>query len=498
MHVAAEMSPLASTGGLGNVVGSLSGATAAAGIETTVVLPRYRGIAIEGATELASVALGIGDRSMKARLLQRGESPRLVLVDIPELFDRAELYGEHGGSYADNAARFIALSRAALEVAKLLRPDIVHVHDWQAALLPVYLKEPDAAISDDVRSVLTIHNLAYQGRFWAPDLALTGLGPAHFNPRFLEFFGDINLLKAGILAADAVTTVSPRYAGEILTPQFGEGLDGVLRDRQDDLHGVLNGIDTDEWDPQTDGRLAQQFSAAEMQGKAACKAALQAEVGLAVEPSIPLFGIVTRLAHQKGMDLLLDALPRVMKKPTQWVVLGTGDPALERRLRATAKRHPGGAAACVTFDADLAHRIFAGSDFTVLPSRFEPCGLAQMYAMRFGTIPLATAVGGLADTVIEHDAGEGNGFVIADLSSRAIVATVKRACAVYECPEEWTALRQRAMASDFSWEPSVERYLQIYRGVAERPPAPLPVDRTESRHRPGRGPGRGPGRRPRR
>ena len=481
IHISSEVSPYSSTGGLGNVVGSLSGEQALAGHRVSVISPRYRSVKMDGFTRLdAAIEVPLGKGSVSGRVWEKtlAGGAALYLLDIPELYDRDGLYGADNGIFVDNFARFTALSRGALEtaVALDLSADILHVHDWHAALVPVYAKSlyANSAAFRGSRNVLTIHNLAYQGRFPLPDAWLTGLPEHLFHAGLLEYFGDVNCLKGGILAADAVTAVSPRYAEEILTPEFGCGIDGELRGRASDLTGIINGIDTETWNPATDPHLARPFSAADPDGKAATKTALQEELGLDAGDA-PLIGIVSRLADQKGIDLAADAIPALTEAGAQWAVLGTGDPDIEERLRGLQRRFPGRVSVRIDFDTRLAHRIFAAADFMLMPSHFEPCGLNQMYSLRYGAIPIVSAVGGHVDTVrdVGNGKGDGTGVLIEDLTAEGITAAVRRAMTLYGA-DTWDALRRRAMQEDFSWKRSVDAYTALYTKLLERPRRPLP------------------------
>jgi starch synthase len=479
VHLAAEATPWAKTGGLGDVVGALPAALARAGVRTTVCIPGHRSVmrAVDPRATPAHVVVPISSRTEGARVVALRDAPiPTMAVDAPRYFDRAELYGEGGRDYADNAERFVFFCRAALEWlgAAGEAPDVVHVHDWQAALAPVFLRA-DAGRYPALartRSVCTVHNLAYQGRFWAPDWHLLSLDGRFFHPDHLEFYGDINFLKGGIVFADVVTTVSPRYADEIRTPAFGELLDGVLRARGPDVRGILNGIDTAVWNPATDPALAARYDRADPRAKARCKAALQAEVGLAERSDVPLLATITRLAAQKGVDLLLDVAGELLPATdAQLVVLGSGDPALERALGELRDRFPGRVALRLGFDDPLAHRIEAGSDAFLMPSRYEPCGLSQLYSQRYGTVPIVHATGGLVDTVADYDAatGRGTGFVFAPFTRDAFLAAIHRALEVWRDRPRWNALVEQGMAMDFSWDRSAARYRALYEEIAGRP-----------------------------
>jgi len=481
VHVSSEVSPYSSTGGLGNVVGSLSNEQARAGHRVSVISPRYRSVRMDGFTRLdAAIEVPIGEGSVTSGVWTKAsaDSATLYLLDIPELYDRDGLYGADNGIFVDNFARFTALSRGALEtvLALELDADILHLHDWHAALVPVYAKSlyaPSAALRDS-RSVLTIHNLAYQGRFSLADAWLTGLPDHLFHAGLLEYFGDINCLKGGILAADAVTAVSPRYAEEIRTPEFGCGIDGELRARAGDLTGIINGIDTETWDPATDPHLAQPFSADDPGGKAVNKTALRDELAL-VDDSAPLIGIVSRLADQKGIDLAAAAIPSLVESGAQWAILGTGEPDVEASLLALQRELPDRVAVRIDFDTRLAHRIFAAADFMLMPSRFEPCGLNQMYSLRYGAIPIVSAVGGHLDTVrdVGDDARVGTGILMDALTLQGIAVAVRRGLALY-ASDVWDDLSVRAMREDFSWSHSVDAYVTLYREYLDRPAVPLP------------------------
>jgi starch synthase len=389
-------------------------------------------------------------------------------------FDRPHLYGPPGGAYGDNLERFTFLSRGALELCKGLGwiPDVVHANDWQSALVPIYLNTVEwAQPLHGSASIYSIHNLAYQGVFDPGAIFVAGLGAEHLNAHELEHFGTLNLTKGALYHSTLLSTVSPTYAREIQTGPYGAGLDGVLRERSGDLRGILNGIDTTEWDPATDPRLAANYDARDLSGKAVCKAALQREAGLPVRAEIPLFALVGRLVAQKGVDVLADALPRVLDWDLQFVLLGTGERDVEERLASIANHRPDRCAVKIGFDDALAHRIEAGADFFVMPSRFEPCGLNQMYSLRYGTLPIVRATGGLADSVRNYDeaTGEGTGFVLNDLAPDSLADTIGWALATwYQRPQHVQAMRLRAMAQDFSWQRAAGEYRDLYLAAYER------------------------------
>jgi starch synthase len=480
VHVAAEVSPWAKTGGLGDVLGALPPALRRAGVETTVVLPGYRTAhQVAGPTRgVAAVQAPVSGRAEHAMLVAvDGAAVRTILVDARRYFDRPELYGERGRDYADNAERFVVFCRAVLAWLSTwdVPPDLVHVHDWQAALVPVFLAANRAAYGRlaRVRTVITIHNIAYQGCFWEADWHLLGLDRRLFTPEGLEFYGHINFLKGGLVFADAITTVSPRYAAEIRTPAFGEGLDGVLRARARDLHGVLNGVDYTVWNPATDPALVAPYDRHDRAGKARCKAALQHELRLEPRADVPVLGVVSRLAAQKGIDVLVEAAPALLAtSDAQLAILGSGDPAIEAALERLRATHPGRLGLRLGFDDALAHRLYAGADAFLMPSRYEPCGLSQLYSLRYGTVPIVHATGGLADTVEDYDArvDTGTGFVFSPLGPGPLLGAVRRALAMCREPARWAAIVERGMAADFSWDASAARYRALYETLLARPP----------------------------
>lgn len=463
--VTPEAAPFSRTGGLGEVCGAFPRALEELGFRVRILTPRYRGIA--ASPDDRRVAVPIGARVWRAgvaRALLPGSTVPVDFIDQPDFFDRDGLYG-----HADDATRFIFFARAALEILKDDPPDIVHVHDWPAALVPIYLKTLYRKWLPETASVLTIHNLAHQGRFWHWDMPLTGLDWSHFHWRDMEFHGGINFLKAGLVHADAITTVSPRYAEEIRTPEFGEGLDGVLRSRAYALSGILNGIDADGWNPATDPELPARYDADRPAAKADCKLHLQLETGLPIRRDVPLFGVVNRLVEQKGVDVLIAAMRRLESEDVQFVLCGSGEPRYEEMLR---RLHHPRIAVRVPFDPALCRRILGGADFLLMPSRYEPCGLAQMYALRYGAIPIVRAVGGLTDTVEDGRTG----FAFQSCSPEALAHAIRRALVVYHQPEARRAMLLEGMGRDFSWTRSARQYLDLYRrlrGISE-PRLPRP------------------------
>jgi starch synthase len=467
-----EIHPYSKTGGLADMVGALGKALARAGHEARVVTPLYRGIR-ERFPQMRRVDwefdLPLGDRRVPAALwaLESGTGLTVYFIQQPDFFDRAGLYLENDISYPDNAERFIFLSKCVTHLARYLpwRPDIVHVHDWQTALVPVLLRQQRAeGWGNPPPACLTIHNLAYQGIFPPGAFALTNLPQDYFDLTSLEFYGQLNCLKAGIVFADVITTVSPRYAREIMTEEFGHGLDGLLRQRRKRLLGILNGVDYDEWNPAHDPFLARSYSLARPAGKAACKLALQQELGLPEKGAVPLFGTISRLADQKGVDIELGALEEMLSTDMQFVLLGNGSLAYERGYSELARRFPSKVAVRVDYDEGLAHRIEAACDFYLMPSRFEPSGLNQMYSLRYGTIPIVRATGGLDDSVIDftEDTKRANGIKFREYSARALAKAVRKAWALYQQPRLLRQYQRNAMKTVFSWEQTVDEYLKAY------------------------------------
>ncbi len=482
VFVASEAYPYCKTGGLADVTGALGRELVELGCRVLLILPKYYQIPEEMIRPTSRVIrVPVGHHPVQARIWE-GRAVRGVetyLLDIPAFYDRASLYGEKGQDYADNCARFAALSRGALELVKKLRirPHIMHAHDWQTALVPLYLKslyrrDPHFA---GTRSVFTIHNLSYQGRFELDAFAQTGLPKTYLSPRYLEYFGELRLLKGGLVAADWITTVSPTYEKEIRTEAFGCGLDGVIRSRAANLTGILNGIDVTEWDPTRDELIPARYSTDDLHGKSVCKRALQREMGLRPETGRPLIGLMSRLVEQKGIAQAVATIPWLAEAGAAVAVLGEGDPAYELEISRLATRWPDRIAIRIGYNNELAHLMQAGIDYLIMPSIFEPCGLVQMYALRYGSIPVVRGVGGLADTVTDYTAepDRGTGFIFHSAAPGSLQAAVHRAMSVYRHRRIWPGLRRRGMRQDFSWRPSAERYLDLYRQVVMAPRTPI-------------------------
>jgi starch synthase len=476
--VASEAAPFAKTGGLADVLGALPHALTRLGHSVDVVLPLYRGI--RGGERIARLPVPLGESSADAVVYRhRAERVQFLFVDHPTYFDRDSFYGEGGGDYPDNPARFGVLSRTAVEWAAVSPEayDVIHTHDWQAALVPVFLRQGVAPALQDVPVICTIHNLAYQGVAPASWLSRLGLSPALMSPEALEFWGSISLLKGGLVFSDLVTTVSPRYAREIQTPEYGCGLEGLLQIRSRDLVGILNGIDYDQWDPARDRYLPEPFDVSRLDGKTAAKRALLERAGWPADDAAlrqPLIGLVSRMVDQKGFDLLAELGEGLLTLGARFVVLGAGDRRYEDFWRGLAAKSPGCVFANIGFDEAMAHTIEGGADLFLMPSRFEPCGLNQMYSQRYGTVPVVRSVGGLADTVrtFEPATGAGTGFAFEEYSASALLATLRLALRTYDDRDVWRRVQRAGMQQDFSWDRSAREYVGVYEravsGRAER------------------------------
>jgi len=485
LHVASEMVPLVKTGGLADVVGALVPALARAGVDARALLPGYPAVP-GGLRDLRVVGRvphlpGGGEGRLLAG--RTDEGAQVALLDAPHLFDRpgGPYAGPDGRDWPDNPVRFAALSWAARAVAldgawaedgAPWTPDVVHVHDWQAGLAPAYLElERRTWGRPRPATVATIHNMAFQGTADAGLLPALNLPPDAWAVEGVEYHGAVSTLKAALHYADRLTTVSPTYAREIRTPAGGFGLEGLLERRRDDLVGILNGIDAKAWDPAADPALPAAYGLDAMEGKRACAAALRAEAGLADRPDAPLFAVVSRLTWQKGTDLLAAVVPRLLETGGQLVLLGSGDRDLEDAFRAAAAAHPGAVAVRIGYDEGLSHRIQAGADALLVPSRFEPCGLTQMYALRYGTVPVVRRTGGLADTVVHADAttiaeGRGTGVVFEDADPAGLAWAIGHAADLVRRPDDLARVRRAGMAVDNGWDRRADAYAALYRELA--------------------------------
>jgi len=479
LHVASEVAPFAQSGGLADVLAGLPAAEAGHGLDVAMLLPLYRGVADKLAAAGIALAPGepveieLGAHALPAAIrIARVGRVRHGFLDCPPLYDRpGGLYGPHAtGEFADNHVRFAALGKAALAAGPLLlggTPEILHVHDWQGSAAAIYAR---IAHSPSL-IVTTIHNLAYRGIFPKTVMSELGIPWSMFTSDQVEFYDQVSFLKAGLAFADVATTVSPSYAREILTPERGEALDGFLRWNVKRLVGIVNGIDTVAWDPANDPRLPAAYSRAELSGKAVCRARLAADLGLPLADHEPLIGVISRMTDQKGLDLVAEIVPELARLRARLVVLGSGEPVLEQRFRWLADVFREHVAIHIGFDGDLAHRIYAAADLFAMPSRFEPCGLGQLYAMRYGAIPVVHAVGGLRDTVIdpgdsELARGRGTGIRFAPATPLAFALALDRGARLFRDETVLTTIRRAAMARDSSWTASAQQYVQLYRSLS--------------------------------
>jgi starch synthase len=464
LMVASEATPFAKTGGLADVLGALPAALQSGGEHTAVVMPAYRQNQYPERPQIAyrSLWVPIGPGYLVDIYRTTERDVTFYFVDCPPLFDREGIYGVSGADYADNYMRFAVLSIAAVGVARhLFGPQIIHVHDWQAALLPVYVRQlfHDDPTFSGVKVLLTIHNLGYQGIFGPETVPLIGLDSRLFNPEQLEFYGKLNLLKGGIAFSDAISTVSKGYAREIQTPEYGFGLDGFLR-KHGPIYGIVNGVDYVEWDPEHDPHIARNYSVNDLSGKRECKRALLEELGLAGGAGLerPLIGMVSRFAAQKGIDLIAEIASRLVEEDIHLAVLGSGDPPYESMFQLLGQTYPDKVAIRIGYDNALSHRIEAGSDMFLMPSRYEPCGLSQIYSLRYGTVPVVRATGGLDDTIDED-----TGFKFRDYSGDALLEALGSALKAYQDRDHWIAMMGRGMRKDFSWSAVAVEYQALYR-----------------------------------
>lgn len=479
VFAASEAVPFAKTGGLADVVGALPQQILKLGHEVTVYLPLYREVQqhLNGEPTYAvrSITIPFPHRNRFVGIVDGGvrDGVKFYFVDCPELFDRQGLYGNNGDTYGDNAERFGLFCRAVLEATKLLGvPDIFHVHDWQAALIPVLLRTVYSTdpVLKKCGTVLTIHNAAYQGWFPPATTEQLLLPWELFTYDKLEHYNIFNFLKGGIVYANALTTVSRKYAEEIQTPEFGSGLDGAMRQRKADLHGILNGVDYAEWDPATDGNLAAHYSPTDLAGKRECRKDLLHAFGLEAPDTTPVIGVCSRFASQKGFDLLEQIAGRLAERDVAVVALGTGEPYYEKFFRDFAYANAGRFAVQIRYDDAMAHKIEAGADIFLMPSRFEPCGLNQIYSLKYGTVPVVRATGGLDDTVEEWNPGlnTGTGFKFMPYEAQAVLDAIDRALATFPDKNQWSQLMQNGMAQNFSWQQPAREYAALYEEIARK------------------------------
>ena len=485
-----ECVPFAKTGGLADVCGALPRELAARGHDVSVWMPAFRQVHAAGLpiddTGL-SCSVPVGTKQVDARILRS----TLPESDVPvyfiaqdHYFDRSGLYQDGDQDYRDNCERFVFFCRAVIESLPLLglQPDLIHANDWQTGLIPAYLRTEyaDQRGFEQIATLFTIHNLAYQGDFWHWDMVLTGIDWKYFNWRQMEFYGNLNLLKTGLVFADRINTVSPRYAREIQTPELGCGMHELLAHRSDDLSGIINGVDYQVWNPATDPYLAANYDVQSYaEGKRVCKAALQAELGLPEAPQIPLIGLVGRLVDQKGLDLVAQVMQEwVQTADVQWAILGTGQQKYQEWLERLAAEHPDRVGVRIGYSNELAHRIEAGADLFLMPSRYEPCGLNQLYSLRYGTVPVVRETGGLADTVVDAqeatwDDSTATGFVFRDYEARSLSETLWRACETYSDATKWSQLVTTGMEQDWSWSASAAQYETLYAATRDSRTHPL-------------------------
>lgn len=476
IFASSEAVPFAKTGGLADVSGSLPSALKALGAEVTLFLPLYREIQDAG-LDLKStgvkVIVPVGEKDIECEIFT-SEGPGGVtayFLKRDEYFDRSGLYGGTDGDYFDNIDRFTFFSRGIIEAAKALdiKPDIIHCNDWQTGLIPAYIKDTYERdpFFNATATLFTIHNMAYQGLFPPALFKVTHLSESLFTFDGLEFWNKLSLLKSGIVFSDVITTVSETYAAEIQTKRFGAGLDDLLKHREKDLHGVLNGVDYNVWDPETDPLIAANFTSCDLAGKRSCKEALLKEFGLSIDPERPLIGVVSRLVDQKGFDIVTRAARKIIDMGFNLVLIGTGEERYERFFRRLAARNPERVGVKIGYNEGIAHRIEAGADLFLMASRYEPCGLNQIYSLKYGTIPVVRATGGLNDTIRNFTEPGGNGFKFKGLSTKVLLGTLSEAAILYKDKTAWRKLVVTAMKEDYSWKRSAARYMELYRLALE-------------------------------
>ena len=477
--VCPEANPFARAGALAEVIYGLSKALTQEGHRVTVVLPFYRQVKdsrlkIERLGKTLSIPLSI--KNLTADIYSAWLTPELNIYFIGQdsLFDRDGLYGTPFGDYQDNAERFIFFCRAVPELLQTLQLefDVCNCHEWQTGLVPVYLRTlyRQAPYCQGLPSVFTVHNVGYQGIFWHYDMALTGLGWEYFTPGLLEYYGKINLEKGGLIMADVITTVSRTYRQEILTPEFGFGLEGVFQERAADLYGILNGVDYESWDPAHDRYLPAFYDAGDLRGKEICKQELLRHFGLELPLSQPLVGMTTRLNERKGLELVQAVLPGLVEANVGFVLQGTGEERYQYAFAELHNRYPKAVGVEIGYAVELAHRIIAGSDIFLMPSRYEPCGLDQLYCLRYGTIPVVRAVGGLEETIVEYDpaSGKGSGFKFGRYEAEELRAAIDRALKLYQDTAAWDKLRRQTMQVEFSWRQAARQYLEVYEKAGQK------------------------------
>jgi starch synthase len=480
LFVSPEVVPFAKTGGLADVAGALPKALKGLGCDVRLVMPLYQAVRREKHSLIKiweNLPIPLGPVQLPADVYEGRleEGLPIYFIEREEFYDRGHLYGSSKGDYFDNDSRFVYFSQGTLSAVQFLgfQPDIIHCHDWQTGLIPAYVhfRRGRESFFQKTATVFTIHNMAYQGSFPKEIIELAGLPGESFTPSGLEFWGKVNLLKAGIVYSQIITTVSPKYSREIQTPEYGCGLEGILSYRKDDLYGIVNGVDYDLWNPETDPFLAAHYTPQDLSGKKACKKDLLNQYHLPENRmDYPVVGIISRLADQKGFDLLAEIMDRFLKEDLSLVVVGTGEEKYHDLFTHLAEQHPEKIGICLNFDNVLAHKIEAGSDLFLMPSLYEPCGLNQIYSLKYGTIPVVRATGGLDDTIIPFDpkTGKGTGFKFKRYQAGELWEALQRALAVYKNKPQWTHLMKNAMAQDFSWKSSAKEYVKLYQVAQER------------------------------
>lgn len=479
LMVSPEANPFARSGALAEVIYGLSKALSQSGHQVTVVLPLYRqvkeaGVPINPVGKSLTIALSFKNLTADIHTARLTPELNFYFIGQDSLYDRDGLYGTPFGDYQDNAERFIFFSRAIPELLNALELefDVCNCHEWQTGLVPVYFRTlyQQTPFCQNLPTVYTVHNVGYQGIFWHYDMALTGLGWEYFTPQLLEFYGKINLEKGGLVSADIINTVSRQYRQEILTPEFGFGLEGVFQDRAADLYGILNGVDYENWDPAHDAYLAATYDLKHFEGKQACKQDLINHFGLKISLEQPLLGMTTRLNERKGLDLVLAIMPRLTEANIGFVLQGTGEERYQYAFSELRDHHPGFVGVDIGYSPELAHKIIAGADIFLMPSRYEPCGLDQLYCLRYGTIPVVRAVGGLEETIVEYDpgSGQGTGFKFARYDSEEFLGAIRRALDFFGDPPAWKKLQQQAMLQEFGWPQAAAKYLELYEKAREK------------------------------
>jgi starch synthase len=476
-----EIYPFVKTGGLADVTGALPKALKKLGIDVRVILPKHKGIEEHGFPmkyKNRKIACQISQSFVDAEVVESEyDGITAYLVEKDEYYYRDYLYSTPDGDYLDNAERFIFFAKSILEAMKVVDfiPDVLHCNDWETSLGPVFLKTlcKDDPLLNKVSTLLTIHNLGYQGIFWHYDMHLLNVGWEYFTPDYLEFFGHINFLKGGIVFSDILNTVSRQYGNEIQTPEFGYGLDGILRTRRKDLFGIVNGIDYEEWNPEKDQYIPARYNEKDLANKKLCKGALQEAYGLPAQENTPLIATISRLADQKGFDLVASSMEEMLAAGAQYVVLGTGERKYHDLFTQLSKQFPKSLGVRIAYDNKLAHLIEAGADMFLMPSRYEPCGLNQLYSLKYGTVPIVRGVGGLEDTIIDYTKSPdtGTGFKFHEYTKDAMLNAIKRAISVYQNQSTWQSLVKRCMGEDFSWEKSAKEYVELYKkAIAKHEP----------------------------